>query len=144
MFTLTFCDTCGCTLHVAPVEIGFPNSATFRGDIASLEVADPRDEQTREGHFQLRCRQLITQIRSLGFTPFIWIEMINSMGAVGGAKKLLADHQELVATPWLVKRGRPELTMEHEIGKTAWGDLFTDDERAEAAARLARAEGRWS
>ena len=45
----------------------------------------------------------------------------------------------LVVTPWLVRRGRPELTLEHEIGQPRWSGLFTDEERAEAARRQARA-----
>jgi hypothetical protein len=52
--------------------------------------------------------------------------MINSLGAAGAAKKLLADHHMLVVTPWLVRRGRPELTLEHEIGQPRWSGLFTD------------------
>jgi hypothetical protein len=39
----------------------------------------------------------------------------------------------------LVRRGRPELTLEHEIRQPRWSGLFTDDERAKAARRLARA-----
>jgi hypothetical protein len=65
--------------------------------------------------------------------------MINSLGAAGAARKLLAGHHMLVVTPWLVRRGRPELTLEHEIGQPRWSGLFTDEERAEAARRQARA-----
>ena len=65
--------------------------------------------------------------------------MINDLGAAGAARKLLADHHELVVTPWLVRRGRPELTLEHAIGQPRWAELFTEAERAEAARRLARA-----
>jgi hypothetical protein len=102
-------------------------------------VAAPADEQALEGQFQLRCRELIGEIRSLGFDPNVWVATINSLGAVGAAKRFLADHQMLVATPWLVRRGRPELTLEHAIGDPRWAELFTDDERSEAARRLARA-----
>jgi hypothetical protein len=65
--------------------------------------------------------------------------MINSLGGLGAAKKLLADHHVLVATPWLVRRNRPELTLEQEIGQAKWAELFTDDERAEAGRRLVAA-----
>jgi hypothetical protein len=133
---LTYCGSCGWTLHLAPARIGFPAG---RGLMLHEEVAAPADEQTLEGQFQLRCRELISETRSLGFDPNVWVPMINSLGAAGAAKKLLADHQGLVATPWLVRRGRPELTMEYEIGQPRWAELFTDDERAEAARRLANA-----
>jgi hypothetical protein len=134
--TLTYCGWCGWTLHLAPARI---DGAAGHGLMAQEEVAAPADEQTLEGQFQLRCRELIGEIRSLGFNPNVWVAMINSLGAVGAAKKLLADHHMLVATPWLVRRGRPELTLEHAIGQPRWAALFTDDERAEAARRLARA-----
>jgi hypothetical protein len=134
--TLTYCGSCGWTLHVAPARIGFPARG---GMMLHEEVASPADEQALEGRFQLRCRELIGETRSLGFDPNVWVPMINSLGAVGAARKLLADHQPLVATPWLVRRGRPELTLEHEIGQSTWAALFTDDERAEAARRLASA-----
>jgi hypothetical protein len=133
--TLTYCGRCGWTLHLAPARADGPAGPA----LAYEEVAAPADEQTLEGQFQLRCRDLIGEIRSLGFNPNVWVAMINSLGAVGAAKKLLADHHVLVVTPWLVRRGRPELTLEHAIGQPRWSGLFTGDERAEAARRLAGA-----
>jgi hypothetical protein len=134
--TLTYCGRCGWTLHLDPMRANGPPGP---GPAAYEEVAAPADEQTLEGQFQLRCRDLIGEIRSLGFDPNVWVAMINSLGAVGAAKKLLADHHMLVVTPWLVRRGRSELTLEHAIGLPRWSGLFTGDERAEAARRLARA-----
>jgi hypothetical protein len=133
---LTYCGSCGWTLHLAPARTGLPAGS---GSVLPEEVAAPADERELDGQFQLRCRELIGETRSLGFDPNVWVSMINSLGGVGAAKKLLADHQRLVATPWLVRRGRPELTLEHEIGQPGWAELFTDDERAEAARRLAGA-----
>ncbi len=130
--TLTYCGSCGWTLHLAPARADGPAGHGLE------EVAAPADEQTLEGQFQLRCRDLIGEIRSLGFNPNVWVAMINSLGAAGAARKLLADHHMLVVTPWLVRRGRPELTLEHEIRQPRWSGLFTGDERAEAARRLAR------
>ena len=37
------------------------------------------------------------------------------------------------------RQGRPELTLEHEIGQPSWAGLFTDAERDEASRRLTRA-----
>lgn len=131
--TLTYCGSCGSTLNAFPARIGIEPS---RRGLASPRIAAPDDEPTHEGQFQVRCRELIAEIQSLGFTPWLWIEMINSRGAVEAAKSLLADRQGLAATPWLVERGRQDLTMEYEIGKPKWDDLFSDDERSEAARRL--------
>ena len=131
---VTYCGSCGWTLDVAPAQADFP---AHRGPRPFDEVAAPADEQTLEGQFQRRCRELIGEIRSLGFDPNVWVSMINDLGAAGAARKLLADHHELVVTPWLVSRGRPELALEHAIGQPEWAELFTDAERAEAARRLA-------
>ena len=134
--TLTYCGSCGWTLHLAPARADSPAG---HGLAAYEQVAAPADEQAPEGQFQLRCRDLIGESRSLGFNPNVWVAMINSLGAAGAARRLLADHHMLVVTPWLVRRRRPELTLEHEIRQPRWSGLFTDDERAEAARRLARA-----
>jgi hypothetical protein len=129
---VTYCGACGRTLDCAP--------ASTRGPMRFQQVAAPADEQTPEGQFQLRCRELIGEIRSLGFEPNVWVAMINDLGAAAAARKLLADHHQLAVTPWLVRRGRPELTLEYEIGQPGWAGLFTDAERDEAARRLARAK----
>jgi hypothetical protein len=125
---ITYCGACGCTLGVAPAG---------RGLMMREPVAAPADEQGLEGQFQLRCRELIGEIRPLGFEPNVWVAMINNLGAAGAARQLLAEQHELAVTPWLVQRGRPELTLEHEIAQPRWTELFTDAERAEAARRLA-------
>jgi hypothetical protein len=79
---------------------------------------------------------MVNETRSLGFNPNVWVSMINTLGAIDTARKLLADHHVLVATPWLVERGHAELTVEFEIGQPKWGKLFTEEERREAARRL--------
>jgi hypothetical protein len=133
---VTYCGACGWTLACLPARAG---GLVRHGPLSQEEVAAPADEQTPEGRFQLRCRELIGEIRSLGFDPNVWVAMINDLGAAGAARTLLADHHQLAVTPWLVRRGRPELTLEHEIGQPSWARLFTDAERAEAAQRLAHA-----
>ena len=99
---VTYCGACGWTLDCAPARTGSPPG---RALMRAEEVAAPADEQTLEGQFQLRCRELIGEIRSLGFEPFVWVAMINDLGAAPAARQLLADHQRLAVTPWLVRRG---------------------------------------
>ncbi len=103
------------------------------------EVADPRNAATLAGQFQLRCPALILEIIKAGFIPGVWIELTNTLGAVEAAKHLLSRGRVLPVTPWLIQHRRPELTMEHEIAQTRWDEIFTDDDRGEAARRLARA-----
>ncbi len=76
------------------------------------------------------------QIRSLGFDPYVWVDMINDLGATAAAKRILATNTTLVATRWLIEVGRPELTLEHEMMDLRWADLFDDGERSEAERRL--------
>jgi hypothetical protein len=100
------------------------------------QVVDPDDASSLAGQFQLRCRELVKETITAGFTPGGWIGLINQMGAVKAAQHLLSTQTILPVTPWLVKHGRPELTMEHEISQQRWADLFNDEERAAAARRL--------
>jgi hypothetical protein len=127
--SITYCGSCGWTISatVAPrARVG-----------GQSEVADPDDPSTVAGEFQLRCRELVRETIAAGFTPGGWIGLINRMGAVGAATHLLRTGHVLPVTRWLVQQGRPALTMEHEITQPRWAGLFTDDDRAEAARRLA-------
>lgn len=129
---LTYCGSCGWTLSAIPAQ----RRMSFGEVGGRLEVANPDDPSTLAGQFQLRCRQLADETVTAGFTPGGWIGLINMMGAVDAARHLLSSGRVLPVTPWLIQRGRPELTMEHEITQTRWAELFTDDDRAEATRRL--------
>jgi hypothetical protein len=154
---LTFEELIGLALSLHPVDRDGNDAETMwpafgpQGGLAArglegnrtvTEVADPDDPTSLAGQFQLRCRELVTETRGLGFNPNVWVPMINSFGALQAARDLLAAHRVLVATPWLVDRGRPDLTLEHEIGEPKWRSLFSDEERAEAARRLS-SPGEW-
>ena len=132
---VVYCRSCGLTLHL---EISRPLPTAVSGRAA---VTEPSDPDTLDGRFQVRCRDLITQIRKMGFEPNVWVDMINDLGATGAAKTLLATKRRLVATPWLTSRDRSDLTLEHEIMEQRWADLFDNDERAEARRRLTIAQG---
>jgi len=99
-------------------------------------VAPPADETTLEGQFQLRCRELIEEMRRLGFDPFVWVRLINELGADRAAKTILSEYGVLPVTQWLVDRNLPELTLEREIGQNRWADLFDDADRARAVGRI--------
>jgi hypothetical protein len=134
---VTYCGACGWTLHVATQA-----PAMAAGDRRGAAVAAPPDESTPEGQFQLRCRELIAEIRARGFDPFVWVGLINDLGAVRAAKTILADHGVLPVTSWLVARGLPELTLEGEVGQLRWVDVFDESDRTQAARRLASAAGK--
>ncbi len=130
---LFYCGACGWVLHterVAPrIMVGGGREATT--------VEPPADETTLDGQFQLRSRDLIEEIRALGFDPFVWAGLINDLGAVRAAKTILSEYGVLPVTQWLTGQNRPELTLENEIEQIRWADLFDDNERSVAALRLA-------
>ena len=123
-----YCGSCGLSLHIEPLR-----SMQAR---AGIPVADPADPTTLDGHFQERCRDLVVQIRTTGFEPHVWVDMINDLGATAAAKRILATNMPLVATQWLIDQGRPELTLEHEVTEMRWAALFDDNERSQAEHRL--------
>lgn len=114
----------------------------MEGGRRGAELAAPADGSTLEGQFHLRCGDLVTEIRSLGFDPFVWVGLINDLGAVRAAKTILSQYGILPVTQWLVDRDRPELTLEREIEQIRWADLFDDAERSLAARRIASVTGR--
>jgi Clp amino terminal domain, pathogenicity island component len=128
---VTFCGECGTTISALPSPR--PHEPP--------RVPEPADPESVEGRFQLRCRELIEQIQTAGFTPGGWIALIMRHGAVGAARELLSTGRILPVTRWLLEQGRPELTMEREIGSEEWATIFDDAERAEAERRLQQAAG---
>ena len=96
----------------------------------------PRRRASLGGRFQNRCRELIGQIRSLGFDPFVWVGLINEVGAVAAAKAILTDYGVLPVTQWLVGQSRPELTLECEIQQARWADLFDERDRRQGCPTL--------
>jgi hypothetical protein len=128
---VTFCGSCGTTLSATPL----PQPPE------PLRVPDPDHPESIEGRFQLRCRELIDEIQVIGFTPGGWIGLIQRQGAVGAARELLSAGRILPVTRWLVGQGRADLTMEREITRPEWADLFDDAERAEAESRLEQVAG---
>jgi hypothetical protein len=79
-----YCGACGWPIHV---HLRSPFMAA--GAPGGTKVATPSDETSLEGQFQLRCRDLISEIRALGFDPFVWVGLINDLGAAGAAKRAL-------------------------------------------------------
>jgi len=123
---VTFCGACGTTISATAV----PRPPE------PPHVPDPDDPESLEGRFQLRCRELIDEIQRVGFMPGGWIGLIMRRGAVGTARELLASERILPVTPWLVEQGRADLTMEREITRPEWAELFNDADRQEAERRL--------
>jgi hypothetical protein len=127
-----YCGACGQTLHVGTIRSSPPPVDGPFG----VDVAAPSDQTSLEGRFQLRCRDLITEIRALGFDPYVWAGLINDIGAVAAARRILTNYGTLPVTRWLMEQGHPELTLEREVEQLQWADLFNDQDRTRASRRL--------
>jgi len=126
---VSFCGACGTAISAIP-QPRAPEPP---------RVPDPENPEDLEGRFQLRCRELIEEIQRVGFMPGGWIGLITRAGAAGAARELLSSGRILPVTPWLLQRGREDLTMEREITRGQWAEIFSHAERAEAEERLQRA-----
>ena len=79
--------------------------------------------------------------RDFHYSPTIYIQMIQRMGAVSAAKWLIADNQKR-KTPasgliTLARNHRLDLSMEHTVCKPEYAELFTDTEIAACQRTLA-------
>jgi hypothetical protein len=126
---VTYCGACGHALSASPRAL----------PPQPLRVPDPDDSDSVDGRFQIRCRELIEEIERVGFMPGGWIGLITRHGAVGAARQLLSTGRILPVTRWLVERDREDLTMEREITRPEWDELFDDRERSLAEERLQQA-----
>ena len=88
--SVIYCGSRGLSLHIEPLR-----SMQVH---AGVSVADPADPTSLDGLFQERCRDLIAQIRTMGFEPHVWVDMINDLGATTAARRILASNMPLVAT----------------------------------------------
>jgi hypothetical protein len=50
----------------------------------------PADASTLESQFQIRRRDLITELRTLGFDSWSWVGLVNEPGAAEAAEAVLA------------------------------------------------------
>ena len=72
----------------------------------------------------------------LGYRPTYFIRMVNELGGVGTAKRLLSTEDLQAGLTRLWELGRLDLSVEHHVLQEPWKDLFSDDERREARERL--------
>ena len=93
-----------------------------------------------EREFALACETTIAECRSLGYTPSIWMQMIQKHGAVDTARRLVVSGDLQDGFRRLLSMGRADLTVESSVLDERWYDLFTDQEREVARWRLEAAQ----
>lgn len=102
-------------------------------------MAEDRPEPDLESEFQVASEQAISECRSLGYTPTVWISMLRQVGAAEAARRLLVSGDIQSGFSRLIRLGRPELTIEWAALDPRWERLFTEQHRDAARWRLQQA-----
>ncbi len=72
----------------------------------------------------------------LGYRPTYFIQMVNELGGVGAARRLLSTEDIQAGLTRLWKLERLDLSVEAHVLQDPWTALFNDDERQKACERL--------
>ena len=75
-------------------------------------------------------------VKETGYKPFTFLKMLAELGGLGTAQQLIHAAKPSDGYTELHLKSRLDLTVERECLKQAWKDLFTDEDRAIARARL--------
>ena len=89
-----------------------------------------------EAEFEEAMRSTYAEASRLGYRPTYFLGMVEDLGGVGAAKRLLSTP---VAQPGLARLwnlGRLDISAEALVLNERWRDLFTTVERQEARERL--------
>jgi hypothetical protein len=92
-----------------------------------------------EDEFERACLDAIEQCRAFNYRPTAWISMINELGAVRAAEKLVVSGDIQSGFSRLAQQGRLDLTIEMAVLDPKWDSLFGRSVREAAWWRLAQA-----
>jgi hypothetical protein len=91
--------------------------------------------------FEKRVKDAIQEMKKLGYTPNILLQMIAEHGMIEAVKRLMVNRSEPPkGFLRLMELGRLDLSMETIILEQEFQDLFTEEERNEASRRLKGAD----
>ena len=94
---------------------------------------------TTEQEFATALREAIQQMRGLGYSPQRFEKMLNDVGAVNTARKLIKSGELQDGLKSLLQKGRADLTLEHIMQLDPYRQLFSAAELAAADWRLQQA-----
>ena len=86
--------------------------------------------------FEKRVRDAIKEMKRLGYTPRLLLQMIGESNAVAAVKTLLHKKDPPEGFTRLWEMNRLDLSMENIVCSEDWGDLFTSEEKERAKKRL--------
>ncbi|OCC25306.1 hypothetical protein MB02_01130 [Croceicoccus estronivorus] len=98
---------------------------------AAPSIADPKA-------FEAELRRTAMEAQKLGYNPTGFFELINRLGAVAAARKLLQTNAPSNGFVRLWEMKRTDLTVEHIALEEPWSSLFDENELREARRRLGR------
>lgn len=89
--------------------------------------------------YEAACRTAIEECRQLNYHPSVWASMIDQLGAVESAVRLLRTGDAQPGFERLIKLGRHDLTIEASVLNSEWGGLFSREVKDAARFRLRQA-----
>lgn len=100
-----------------------------------MRILDPN----LAARYEAACRAAIAECRVLKYHPTVWEGMIDQLGAVEAAMRLLRTGDVQPGFERLVKLGRHDLTIEASVLHPEWDGLFSNDVKDAARWRLRHA-----
>ena len=89
--------------------------------------------------FEQASRAAVEETRKFNYSPTIWVSMMNDLGAVAAARRLLLSPEIQSGFERLAREGRVDLTIEFAVLNPKWDRLFGFPEREAAWWRLQQA-----
>lgn len=89
--------------------------------------------------FEQESRAAVKETRKFDYNPSIWVSMMNELGAVAAARRLLLSPDIQSGFERLAREGRVDLTIEFAVLNPKWDRLFGLAERQAAWWRLQQA-----
>jgi hypothetical protein len=89
--------------------------------------------------FEQASRDAVEECRRFHYNPTVWIAMMNDVGAVEAARRLLLSPDIQSGFERLAREGRVDLTVEFAVLHPRWDRLFGPAEREAAWWRLQQA-----
>ena len=86
--------------------------------------------------FEQRINQMIEDAKAIGYNPTYFTRMVHELGAINACKSLVTQSKPSEGLSRLWQEHRLDLTVESIILEPEWIDLFSENERAIARAKL--------
>ena len=117
-----------------------PQCSARRREPGGSTIADMTTARDRlAAEFEQASRAAVEEAREFDYNPAIWVSMMNELGAVEAASRLLLSPDIQSGFERLARKGRVDLTIEFAVLNPKWDRLFGPAEREAAWWRLQQA-----